>query len=101
MGFVWITGPNTRSDQVQAGRAYVRLQLQATALGVGMHPMSQALQEFAEMEPHYERVHQLVLGRPAPRTPHDATVQMFCRMGYAPDPAPATPRRPLAKFVRT
>ena len=53
------------------------------------------------MEPHYERVHQLVLGRPAPRTPHDATVQMFCRMGYAPDPAPATPRRALAKFVRT
>ena len=101
MGFVWITSPNTRSDQVQAGRAYVRLQLQATALGVGMHPMSQALQEFAEMAPHYERVHQLVLGQPAPRTPHDATVQMFCRMGYAPDPAPATPRRPLAKFVRT
>lgn len=100
MGFVWITSPNTRSDQVLAGRAYVRLQLQATALGVGVHPMSQALQEFAEMAPHYERVHQLVLGQPAPRTPHDATVQMFCRIGYAPDPAPATPRRPLAAFMR-
>ena len=63
--------------------------------------MSQALQEFAEMAPHYERVHQLVLDQPAPRAPHDATVQMFCRIGYTSDPAPATPRRALAKFVRT
>ncbi len=100
MGFVWITGGNTRADQVEAGRAYVRLQLQATALGLGVHPMSQALQEFAEMAPHYERVHQLVLGRPAPRTPGDATVQMFCRIGYAQGEVPATPRRPLAQFVR-
>lgn len=100
MGFVWITGPNTRSDQVHTGRLYVRQQLQATALGLGMHPMSQAVQEFAEMAPHYERVHQLVLGRPAPRTQHDATVQMFCRIGYAQGEVPATPRRPLAQFVR-
>ncbi|KZT14021.1 twin-arginine translocation pathway signal protein [Acidovorax sp. GW101-3H11] len=101
MGFVWITGPNTRSDQIQAGRAYVRLQLQATALGVGMHPMSQAVQEFAEMAPHFERAHQLVLGQPAPRTPHDATVQMFCRIGYPQTEAPATPRRPLEKMLVT
>lgn len=100
MGFVWITGGNTRADQIEAGRAYVRLQLQATALGVGVHPMSQALQEFAEMEPHYERVHQLVLGRPAPRAAGNATVQMFCRIGYAQGEVPATPRRPLAQFVR-
>ena len=66
-----------------------------------MHPMSQALQEFAEMAPHYQRVHQLVLGQPAPRTPHDATVQMFCRIGYPQTEAPATPRRPLAKMLLT
>lgn len=100
MGFVWITGPNTRSDQVHTGRLYVRQQLQATALGVGMHPMSQAVQEFAEMAPHFERVHQLVLGRPAPRTPQDATVQMFCRIGYPQGEVPATPRRPLVAFMR-
>ncbi|MBX9832045.1 MAG: twin-arginine translocation pathway signal protein [Burkholderiaceae bacterium] len=99
MGFVWITGPNTRSDQVQTGRLYVRQQLQATALGLGMHPMSQAVQEFAEMAPHFERVHQLVLGRPAPRTHQEPTVQMFCRIGYPQGEVPATPRRPLAKFV--
>jgi hypothetical protein len=99
MGFVWITGSNTRADQIEAGRAYVRLQLQATAQGIGMHPMSQALQEFPEMKPHYEQAHQLVLKQGAPRNAQDATVQMFCRIGYAPSPASATPRRPLAKFV--
>ncbi|MNV93762.1 hypothetical protein D3C71_1884900 [compost metagenome] len=101
MGFVWITGPNTRSDQVRTGRLYVRQQLQATALGVGVHPMSQALQEFAEMAPHFERVHQLVLGRPAPRSASDPTVQMFCRIGYPQGEVPATPRRPLAKMLMT
>ena len=80
--------------------AWVRQQLQATALGVGMHPMSQAVQEFAEMAPHFERVHQLVLGRPAPRTPQEPTVQMFCRIGYPQGEVPATPRRPLARFVQ-
>ncbi|MFM7332088.1 MAG: twin-arginine translocation pathway signal protein, partial [Brachymonas sp.] len=99
MGFVWITGGNSRTGQIEAGRAYVRLQLQSTALGIGMHPMSQALQEFAEMKPHYEQVHQLLLGQGAPRSPQDQTVQMFCRIGYAPEAAAATPRRALEKFI--
>lgn len=99
MGFVWITGKNTRLDQVEAGRMYVRLQLQATALRLGMHPMSQALQEFPEMKPHYEQVHQLLLGQAAPRSPQDATVQMLCRIGYSAEPATATPRRALEKFI--
>ena len=102
MGFVWITtAGNSRSQQIEAGRAYVRMQLKAAELGVGVHPMSQALQEFAEMKPHYEKVHQLILGKSAPRTAGDATVQMFCRLGFTDGPAPATPRRPLARFVQT
>ncbi len=101
VGFVWITGKNTRLDQVEAGRMYARLQLQATALGIGMHPLSQALQEFAEMKPHYEQAHKLVLGQSAPRSSADTTVQMLCRIGYTPTPAPATPRRALDKFIET
>jgi nitroreductase len=102
MGFVWITtAGNTRSQQIEAGRAYMRMQLKATELGVGVHPMSQALQEFGEMRPHYEKVHQLVLGKSAPSTAADATVQMFCRLGYTASPPPATPRRPLERFVQT
>ncbi len=98
MGFVWLASGNTRSDQLQAARAYVRLQLKATELGLGVHPMSQALQEFAEMAPHYERVHQL--GRPAPREAAEPTVQMLCRIGYLPGDVPATPRRPVGALLQ-
>jgi hypothetical protein len=101
MGFVWLSGMNGRSDQINAGRAYVRLQLKATELGLGVHPMSQALQEFPEMTSHYVRAHQLMLNRPAPVSQDDETLQMFCRLGYPQKPVPATPRRPLGAFVRT
>ena len=101
-GFVWLSTPgNSHSQQVEAGRAFVRLQLKATELGLGLHPMSQALQEFAEMKPHYEKAHQLLLGKPAPQTPSDETLQMFCRLGYTAGVVPATPRRQLEKFTVT
>jgi hypothetical protein len=100
MGFVWLaTDGTSRSGQVAAGRAYVRLQLKATELELGVHPMSQALQEFAEMRPHLESAHRVVLGVPAPRAAGDATVQMLCRIGYPPAPVQPTPRRPLTAFV--
>lgn len=100
MGFVWLSTPgNSRSQQVNAGRAYVRLQLKATEMGLGVHPMSQALQEFTEMKPFYDKAHQLLLGQSAPQSVGDNTVQMFCRLGYTPEPAPATPRRDLANFM--
>ena len=102
MGFMWLTTPgNSRSQQIAAGRAYVRLQLMATEIGLGVHPLSQPLQEFAEMKPFIEQAHQLLIGKPAPRTPVDETVQMFCRLGYTREPVPATPRRQLGKFVLT
>lgn len=101
-GFVWLsTAGNSRREQVLAGRVFVRLQLKATELGMGMHPMSQALQEFAEMQRHREKAHRLMLGRAAPRSPSDPTLQMFCRLGYLERPAPATPRRPLEVFMKT
>ncbi|GAA4426392.1 Acg family FMN-binding oxidoreductase [Acidovorax lacteus] len=100
MGFVWIHGPNTRADQVRAGQAYLRLQLQATAQGLAVHPMSQALQEFAEMAPHFEAAHRLLLGTGAPRSAADPTLQMFCRIGYPAEAAPATPRRPVAALLQ-
>lgn len=101
MGFVWLTtAGNNRTQQIEAGRAYVRLQLQATAMGLGVHPMSQALQEFDEMKPFYDKVHQLILSKATPRNAGEATVQMFCRLGYTAQAVPAAPRRPITSFVQ-
>lgn len=103
MGFVWLSTPTvrhaaagtTRSAEVNAGRAYMRLQLKATELGLQMHPMSQAPQEFDEMKPHFERLHTLLVGKPA----HEETVQMFCRVGYCAE-QPHTPRRGVDAIMR-
>lgn len=102
MGFVWLSTPgNSRSQQMDAGRAYLHMQLAATDIGLGVHPMSQALQEFAEMKPFYDKAHQLMLAKPAPQTSSEETLQMFCRLGYTPDLVPATPRRAIEKFMLT
>lgn len=101
MGWVWLsTAGNTRTQQVQAGRAFVRLQLKATELGLGCHPLSQALQEYPEMAPFYDKAHRLLLGKSAPASSADATVQMLCRIGFLTDSAQATPRRPLEAFLQ-
>lgn len=43
-----VTPGNDRVTQVNAGRAYARVQLAATAHGLATQPLSQALQEYAE-----------------------------------------------------
>ncbi|MCA3245158.1 MAG: nitroreductase family protein [Azospirillum sp.] len=87
MGFVWLaTRANARTDQLAAGAAYVRLNLAATAMGVSLHPVSQALQEFPEMAGPRAEAGALAPG---------ARVQMLARIGYA-DPVPPSPRWPLA-----
>ena len=86
---IWIkTAGNSREDQLEAGRQYVRANLEATALGLGMHPMSQSLQEYVEVQPMFENVHAL-LG-----VSGDERVQMLARVGYGPQTGP-TPRWPL------
>ncbi len=92
--FFWmVTEGNDRRTQVNAGRAYVRAQLAATAQGLSMQPLSQALQEYAEQAQPYARIHKL-LDAPQPRY----TVQMWARLGYAPAVAPA-PRRGLEAHI--
>ena len=92
--FFWmITAGNDRTTQINAGRAYVRAQLAATSNGLSMHPISQALQEFPEMKNPYAEIHQLLNAfRP------DYTVQMWTRLGYAPDISPS-PRRGIAGHI--
>ena len=88
-GFVWIISPgNSRKEQLDVGAAWVRLNLAAQSQGLGLHPLSQCLQEFPEMEEPYAQIH----------TELDAaggTVQMLGRVGYAKFPQ-ASPRWPLS-----
>jgi hypothetical protein len=90
-GFIWLTNANaSRTDQINAGRAHLRLHLTATAHGIALHPWSQALQEYAEMAPLYREVHALVGG--------GKRLQMLARIGYGPKIPPA-PRRGLAAHL--
>ncbi len=92
--FFWmITEGNHRATQLQAGRAYARAQLAATAHGLSMHPLQQALQEYPEQARPYAAIHQL-LGA----TPPQHTVQMWARLGYGPA-AVASPRRGLQAHI--
>lgn len=89
MAYAWTTtDSNTRQDQIEAGRAWVRMQLAATAAGLAFHPISQVLQEYPEMAELYGRVHDVL------RAEGGQVVQMLSRLGYAPDISPA-PRWPL------
>lgn len=88
MGHVWlVTKGNSRLDQLNAGRDWVRVNLTTTSMGLGLHPHSQSLQEWPEMKVHYDKCHALL-------TPDGGTVQMLGRLGYGEKTAPS-PRWPL------
>jgi hypothetical protein len=92
---LWITTPNnSRADQLEAGRRYVRANLRATMRGVSMHPLSQSLQEYPEMAGRFADIHKLLKTRDGER------VQMLARVGYAQSIEPA-PRWPLEAHFRT
>ena len=96
-GFFWVASfGNARPTQVAAGRAYLRAHLLATAAGVDMHPLSQALQEFPEMRGPYEAIHK-TLGL----TALGETLQMLSRVGFAVQPGGPSPRRRLDSMLRT
>jgi len=95
MGYSWIVTPgNTRSDQLEAGRVYVRTNLQAARAGLSMHPVSQALQEFPEMA----KARDDVRGRLSVAA--GDTLQMLARLGYA-APAMRSARWPVESRIRT
>jgi hypothetical protein len=95
--FFWmVTEGNDRRTQVNAGRAYVRAQLAATARGLAMQPLSQALQEYPEQARPYAQIHDL-LQAPPPRF----TVQMWTRLGFAPPVGPSPRRGVQAHILRT
>ncbi|MES2674594.1 MAG: twin-arginine translocation pathway signal protein [Pseudomonadota bacterium] len=95
MGYVWLdSDDNERKTQLNMGKQWLRLHLKATELGLAMQPLSQALQEFPEMQDEYQQVHNLLnIGAPA-------RLQMLGRIGYAKFEGPS-PRWPLETiFIR-
>lgn len=91
--FGWLSSQgNSRAEQLATGMAWVRINQAATALGIAMHPVSQILQEFSEMEKLYDALHEQVeIAAPA-------RVQGLFRFGYAERPAPS-PRWPLESLI--
>jgi hypothetical protein len=80
--------------QVNAGRAYARVQLAATAAGIALQPMQQALQEYPEQAKPYDIRSLLDASSPA------QTVQMWARAGFAPAVGPAPRRGVDAQLLR-
>ncbi len=87
-----VTAGNTRQHQIDAGRRWLRLNLTTTGLGLALHPVSQALQEYDEVAAPYRAIHDL-LAEPG------QNVQMLGRLGYGPKTA-FTPRWPLESRLR-
>ncbi|WP_223428710.1 hypothetical protein [Tateyamaria pelophila] len=81
------TKGNARVDQIEAGAAWLRLNLAATGVGLALRPVSQALQEYPEVAGPYAAIHEGFAG------PQE-TVQMLGLLGYA-TRTPRTPRWPL------
>jgi hypothetical protein len=91
--YVWLdTQGNGRAAQLAAGRDWLRVNLAATGLGMAVHPVSQALQEFPAMQGPYAQIH-------AALAPDGARVQMLARLGYA-GAVPPTPRWPAGTRIR-
>ncbi len=95
MAYAWVVTPgNARLDQLVAGSSYVRMNLAARGLGLAVHPVSQALQEFPEMTAMLGQVNARlgITGR--------NRVQMLARLGHGPQ-VPRTPRWQLEQRLVT
>lgn len=92
--FGWIVTPeNHKITRVRAGRAFERVHLTATSLGLALQPMNHILHSYDGMQDTRRGFH-AVLG-----IPETSTLQVFFRMGYA-HPVPFAPRRGFEQVIR-
>lgn len=73
--FMIKTANNTRIEQVEAGILFSRILLTSANLGLVLQPISQALQEYPEMQEIYENIHDEY-------TQDGEIIQMLVRIGY-------------------
>jgi hypothetical protein len=71
------------------------VQLAATAAGVSLQPLQQALQEYPEQAAPHAEIRSLLDAAQASRT-----VQMWARVGFAPPVGPAPRRGVAAQLVQ-
>lgn len=87
LGFI-ITRENDSISQIRVGQAFERFWLEATALGIGLQPMSQTL----EVPETRAKLAEILPTRPG------YTQQVF-RLGYAEPAEEHSPRRPLSEVM--
>ena len=86
-GWMLLEGGQEPADLVDAGRRFERLALRACRLGIGVHPMSQPLQE----EPWHDAL---------PEALGTGSLHFILRLGYLEEyPEPVSLRRPIPDFV--
>lgn len=83
---------NSRESQIESGMLYSRLVLQAHALGLAVQPLSQVLEEYAEMGAVYQAIHR-------DYAPQGGTLQMLVRVGQPVKEAPLSMRRDVMELV--
>ncbi len=71
-----LSSNNSRVSQVQTGMLYSRILLTITKMGFAMHPLSQALEEYSEMDDIYQEIHNHY-------APGGEIIQMLIRMGQS------------------
>ena len=87
------TPANTMRDWITSGRSYMRAQLAGGELGLRFQPISQALQEYRQMDELRAELENL-MGVAAP-----AKLQMLVRVGRTSQPG-LSPRRDLSAIVQ-
>jgi hypothetical protein len=90
--YYWSTSSNTIVDWVKTGRDYARFQLALMKAGLRMHPLSQILQEFPEMDDLRAKFEK-ISGVRAP-----GKIQMIVRIGRS-DYKYFTPRRSAKDMI--
>ncbi|MEK5165596.1 hypothetical protein NYE69_25090 [Paenibacillus sp. FSL R5-0527] len=87
-----LSSGNSRTSQIESGMTYSQLILEAHRLGLAMQPLSQALEEYAEMKELYDGIHREY-------APGGETIQMLVRIGRPTREVPQTMRRDVRELI--
>ncbi len=86
------TDGNSRKSHVLSGMAYSRLVLAGHAAGIVMQPLSQALEEYPEMQGPYTRIH-------SEYAQNGETIQMLFRLGKPAQDVSQSMRRDVRDLI--